>query len=274
MRTGSFSAAARELNVTHAAIAQHVRSLEAHLGHPLLIREGRQMVPTPEGAQLAAHLQDGFEQIIKGVHALTADMRNKPVQITLTPNIAENWLMPRLTTFWANHPDIKLSIMPSNDVIDLRRDGFDLAIRYGAGDWPGTDSAFLIRGDYVVAVHRDLLRGRIPEGIEDLHDVPWLFCPSLPVYRAWAINSGLDPDRIKEHQFPSMNMVSTAVRAGVGASVMIKAMVADDIAEGRLIVVGPSFTPGLGYYVVTPKGVMPPKVKTLRRWLLNQADQP
>lgn len=273
VRAGSFSAAARELNVTHAAIAQHVRSLESHLGHALLVRDGRQMVPTPAGAQLAADLKDGFNRIIQGVRTLLDDAEGKPVQITLTPNLAENWLMPRLTAFWADHPDIKLSIMPSNDVIDLRRDGFDLAIRYGAGNWPGTDSAFLIRGDYVVVLHRDLLKGRTPSGIADLVDVPWLFCPSLPVYRTWAIQSGLDPNRITEHQFPTMSLVSTAVRAGVGASVMIRAMVEDDIASGRLIVVGQSFVPGLGYYVLTPKGVLPANVKTVRKWLLSQADK-
>ena len=131
VREGSFSAAARELNVTHAAIAQHVRSLETHVGQPLLTRAGRRMVPTEAGARLATDLNDGFGQIIAGVRRLSEDADKRPIQITCTPNFAENWLMPRLIEFWGKHPDITLSVTPDNNIVDLRRDGYDVAIRYG-----------------------------------------------------------------------------------------------------------------------------------------------
>lgn len=270
VRAGSFSAAARELNVTHAAVAQHVRSLEAHLGMSLLVRRGRQMVPTDAGARLALDLQDGFTQIINGVARLNADSETRPLSITCTPNFAENWLMPRLIAFWATHPDVRLSITPSNDVVDLRRDGYDVAIRYGSGGWSGTDSDFLVKGDYVAVVHRSLLGDRRPTCLSDLTDVPWFFCQSLPVYRAWAMKSGLDPSKIKEHELSTMSMVSAAVKAGAGASVMIKAMVEDDIAAGTLIVIEQSAQPGLGYHVVTAKGVLTPRVNTFRKWLISQ----
>ncbi|MBL4557038.1 MAG: LysR family transcriptional regulator [Rhodobacteraceae bacterium] len=52
-RRGSFSAAARELNVTHAAIAQHVRGLEAEFATTLMIRSGQGMAATDTGAALA-----------------------------------------------------------------------------------------------------------------------------------------------------------------------------------------------------------------------------
>lgn len=274
VRAGSFSAAARELNVTHAAVAQHVRSLEAHLGLSLLVRDGRQMVPTDAGARLALDLQDGFTQIINGVARLNADSETKPLSVTCTPNFAENWLMPRLIAFWAAHPDIQLSITPSNKVVDLRRDGFDVAIRYGNGTWPGTDSDFLVRGDYVAVVHRKLLGDRRPECLSELIDMPWFFCQNLPVYRAWAVQSGLDTRNIKEHELATMSMVSAAVKAGAGASVMIKAMVEDEIADGTLIVIEQAVQSGLGYHVLTAKGVLTPRVKTFRKWLVSQGDTP
>lgn len=59
----SFSAAARALNVTHAAVSQQVRSLEAHLGTALVVRDGRALGLTAEGAELAAALTDGFRMI-------------------------------------------------------------------------------------------------------------------------------------------------------------------------------------------------------------------
>ncbi len=272
VREGSFSAAARELNVTHAAIAQHVRSLEAHVGQALLVRAGRKMVPTEAGALLAADLNEGFGHIISGVRRLSADAEKRPVQITCTPNFAENWLMPRLIRFWEKHPEITVSVTPDNTLVDLRRDNYDIAIRYGKGDWPGMDSAPLVKGDYVAIAHRDLLNGRERCCLSDLTDVPWLFTPSFPVYRTWAEESGLDFTKVNAHEVATMSMVSSAVKSGAGASVMIRAMVEDEIAAGNLIIVEQAIRPGLGYFVVTAQGVLPPKVKAFRKWLLTQKD--
>ena len=67
LRTGSFSAAGRELNVTHAAISQHVRGLEKRLGTALLLKDGLRLVPTATGEKLGKALTDGFGRIAAGV---------------------------------------------------------------------------------------------------------------------------------------------------------------------------------------------------------------
>ena len=69
-RLESFSGAARALNVTHAAIAQHVRALEDEFGETLMERQGRNMVPTPAGRRFAHDLEAGFSEIAAGVRAL------------------------------------------------------------------------------------------------------------------------------------------------------------------------------------------------------------
>ena len=68
-RTGSLSAAARELNVTHAAIAQHLRKLEEHVGRALMRREGRGMALTEDGQRLAQPLGQAFGQIADAMRA-------------------------------------------------------------------------------------------------------------------------------------------------------------------------------------------------------------
>ena len=78
-RAGSFSAAARELNVTHAAIAQHVRALETQFATSLLVREGKRMALTDAGTRLAADLSEGFSQIIHGVRQITQDAADSPL---------------------------------------------------------------------------------------------------------------------------------------------------------------------------------------------------
>ena len=91
-RLGSLSEAARALNVTHAAIAAHVRALETEFGQPLLRRSGRGMVPTQAGLELSRDLGSGFAEIAAGVRALKRGREDRPVILTTTPSFAENWL--------------------------------------------------------------------------------------------------------------------------------------------------------------------------------------
>lgn len=270
-RAGSFSAAARELNVTHAAVAQHVRAVEAHLGMSLLSREGRKMVLTDAGAQLASDLQTGFSAIIDGVTRIVEDTHTSPLTVSVTPNFAEYWLMPRLCDFWTKHPDINVTVTASNDLIDLRRDGYDMAIRYGDGKNPNLQSQFLIAGDYVVVATPSLLGGRKACTIADLQDLTWLFSPNLPVYKRWAAENGLDIAACSIRELSSMSMITSAVRAGGGVSVVIRAMVEDDITSGRLIAIQEGAAPpDLGYYIVSQHGADAEKVKIFRKWLRSQ----
>ena len=80
-QSGNFAAAARALNVTHAAIAQRVRALEADLGVALVRRSGRSITLTEPGRRLASHLSDGFGTIAAGIAQLKAEQSAKPVQI-------------------------------------------------------------------------------------------------------------------------------------------------------------------------------------------------
>jgi LysR family glycine cleavage system transcriptional activator len=145
-RLGSYSEAARSLNVTHAAIAQHVRSLEAHFGQPLMQREGRAMAVTEAGRRLHRDVAAGFGEIATGVRALIRERADAPISLTTTQSFAENWLMPRMAQFWATHPGVTVSVSVDNRVIDLRRSEHHLGIRFGAGDWPGLTAEKLTAG--------------------------------------------------------------------------------------------------------------------------------
>ena len=72
-RLQNFSRAARDLNVTHAAIAQQVRALEVDLGRELIYRQGRGLALTPEGEILARSVREGFSRIDQGLEAVSAD---------------------------------------------------------------------------------------------------------------------------------------------------------------------------------------------------------
>ena len=270
-RAGSFSDAARELNVTHAAIAQHVRAIEAQLGTSLMVRAGRGVALTDAGHRLAASLGDGFGMIASGVRAVAAAAADRPVAITVTPSFAENWLMPRLAGFWAAYPGLGLSINPGMEVVDLRRDGFDMAIRYGMGDWPGLESELLVEADYTVVAAPALLQGRVANTIDDVQDLPWLFEVVHREARRWATTLGLDMACCQVNEVATLSMLLSALRAGGGVSVVSSALVADDIASGNLVAVLSERREGLGYYIAHPPGPLSTRAAIFRKWLLAQA---
>lgn len=270
-RLGSFTAAARELNVTHAAIAQHVRAIEAELNTSLLMRQGRGIALTEPGATLGAALADGFGQVIAGVNAVTADAEMRPISLSVTPSFAENWLMPRFGEFWEKHPNFGLSINPSVEVVDLRRDSIDLAVRYGTGDWPGLEATYLLPADFTVVAAPSLLEGRKIETFKDLDGLPWVFETVHKEARRWVLDSGIDVSKSPVNEVPTFGMVMSAVRAGKALTVASSALVATDIELGKLTSLMQRQPKGLGYYIVHPKGVLSAKARTLKSWLLRAA---
>ena len=270
-RHGTLTAAAASLNVTHAAIAQHVRTLEAHLGVTLAQRTGRGMTLTSDGKDLAAALTEGFGVIHAGVQAITASKEDKPLNIATTPSFAENWLLPRLSEFWAAHPDIMLSITPSSTVVDLRRDPVDLAIRYGRGVWAGTTSTFLVTADYVVVAAPSVLNGRCPTNITDMNDLPWVFETVHQEPQRWAVENGLDLACCNLKTFETLNMALSGLRAGIGVSVVARALVERDLANGTLVEVAAVPPTGVGYHIVEHPDRTSARTKTFKKWLLATA---
>lgn len=156
-RHGSFSAAARDLNVTHAAIGQHVRALENHFGQSLMQRVGRGMAVTPDGRLLADRLSDAFGMIASATHDLLDQSKSRAIRVALTPSFASDWLMPRIGAFWDAHPDIEIELLPAGKLVDLRRDNVDVAIRYGKGGWAGSKSTKLMPAGHVAVATKSYL---------------------------------------------------------------------------------------------------------------------
>src|SRR3569832_541272 len=107
-RLSSFSRAAAELNVTHAAISRHVRALEAEFRTPLFDRTGRGVELTEVGRALALELTKGFDIIASAASGFAQRSRRKPLTVTSDPSFAALRLVPRLGTFTARYPGIDI----------------------------------------------------------------------------------------------------------------------------------------------------------------------
>lgn len=270
-RLSSFSKAARELNVTHAAIAQHVRNLETYFAETLVLRRGRGMAVTVKGASLADSLQVGFLTIAEGVEALRQFSDDRPLNISLTPAFAANWLMPRIGAFWAEYPEITVNLSPSVRNVDLVQDGIDMAIRFGRGNWQGLHSEALTNGDHVVVIKPDLVKGRVIHSLKDVADIPWMFEGHMMEGKAMIENEGVDLTDAKISVFSTNELVLSAVRAGLGMSAHPLALVEKEIEAGTLTNVCSLKDDGLGYYMVTRKGRVTPALLQFQKWLRRTA---
>ncbi|SMR72085.1 LysR family transcriptional regulator, glycine cleavage system transcriptional activator [Aliiroseovarius halocynthiae] len=266
-RHQSLSQAARELNVTHAAISQHVRKLEDELGEALLLRQGRGMALTDAGRLLADSLGAGFATIADGVEQIRQRGQDRPVQISVTPAFASHWLMPRIGAFWAEFPGVTVNINPSEELVDLRRDGVDLAVRYGNGEWPGVEAELLTDGEFVVVAHPDLVQGRKVQSLSDLVDLPWVMEAHMMERRRIVEKEGIDLDKVALTMMQTSDLVSSAVVAGLGVSVQPRSLIQLHLKSGAMVPLHRFRQTKLGYYIVTRPGSLTQNAHIFCKWL-------
>ena len=269
--TDSYSKAGTRLNVTQAAISQQIKSLERWLGITLVVRVGRGIALTAEGARLARDLDKGFAIIREGIEALTGADAARPVQITTSPAFAAEWLMPRIPEFQYLHPDITLMLNPSVDIMELKPGGIDLAIRYKDRRRPENGVTPVLISDTVVIGTPSLIGNRKFDNPAALMDMPWLEELGTTGVADWFDHRGVTVDRpLAISQMPG-NLIMQAVRRGDGITHTLRTFFNDEIQSGAVVELfsEPAFAI---FYVETAPGVMRPAVKTFLSWLESKSD--
>lgn len=282
IRLGSVTAAARALAVTPGAISHQIKLLEADLGVPLLVRDGRNVAATPEGRAGLAALSLAFEQLQTGVEAIRRAAAESALVVSVAPSFASAWLVPRLDRYWTKAPHVDIRIETKWGLTDFRHDSVDLAIRFGAGGYAGFFERRLMNEDYFPVCSPELPRGAKPlKRPEDLAQHVLLHVdfdnagPDFPTWRMWLKAAGIE-DRVDYRRGPRFQISDVAFKAardGKGVALGSSALVADDLERGRLIrpfpqrVVAP-----LGYHLVCPpRNLERPLIAGFIEWLLDEA---
>src|ERR1700739_3408702 len=136
-RLMSFSKAADELHVTPAAVSHQIHALEQDLGVKLFHRMNRSIELTASARVLLPGLTEAFAGIQSSVRRLRAHNDTGTLTVTASPSFAAKWLVLRLHRFQEQHPEVDVRISATDDVIDLTKGDFDIAISYGNGRYPG-----------------------------------------------------------------------------------------------------------------------------------------
>ncbi|MDQ7989347.1 MAG: transcriptional regulator GcvA [Candidatus Dactylopiibacterium sp.] len=272
-RLGGFSPAARELHVTHSAVSHQIRALEEQLGFALFHRNGRGVQLTPAGLELAAQVNAAFLDLGRTLTRLAQRANPRRLTVTTMPSFAARWLGPRIGGFIEQEPGIELNILTTSAVLDFARDGVDVAIRFGFGDYPGQDAALLMRDEMLVVAAPALVEGRLPMAPEALRDCALLRSDG-EFWRAWFARVGLDwPEPRGGLFFNDSALVLEAALAGRGIALSRRSLCQRELDDGRLIQVFRETLPNTrAYWYVTPGGVQASALALrFRAWLFAEA---
>ncbi len=277
----SITLAAEELNVTPAAISHQIRLLEDHIGLPVFARSGRGLVLTDAGAAGLKDLQQGFDHLAAAMDAIDTLGETGLLTISVAPSFAAKWLLPRLHLFQEKHPEIDVHVSASMHLVDFARDGVDLAVRYGAGNYPDLsfekllpEMVFPVCSPAFLLEHGPVQSAKDLAGLTLLHDDSPDNDPSCPTWEMWLRASGyLQPDATRGPRFNQASLVLEAAILGRGVALAKSNLAAADLASRRLVAPFTSSHPiDFAYYIVAPKAKLNlPKVSHFCDWLREQA---
>ena len=274
----SFTAAAAELGVTAAAVSVQVRRLEEWVGTPLFVRGHRSIGLSAAGQRLAPQLTALFVEMERLLSQVAA-LEETSLQVSAMPSFASKWVAPRLAGFTARYPQIQVRITGADRRSDFDRDGVDVGLRYGDGDYPDLHSD-LIAPAAAFPVCSPALAEQIasdPGRMESsrlLHDESALVAPGLPTWSAWFAKAGLDrPTDVGGPLFSNSHMALSAAVAGQGFALGLAPLVDDDLAAGRLVKpFALELASPFGFWFVCRKDRLgEPKITAFRRWVLAEA---
>jgi len=270
-RHGSFSRAADELHVTHGAVSHRIRSLEDHLSVRLFERRANGMALTSEGGQLLASVSAAIDEITRGVERLRGHSAIE-LTVSLLPVMAARWLIPRLSRFHERFPDVDINIRTSLALANFRSDGVDLAIRYGAGRWPGLRAVKLADEELFPVCSPHFNGGHLPTEPSQLLKLPLLRDLNLP-WAGWFRLAGIDlREDVRGTSFVDANLLLQAAISGQGIALARRWIAAEEIASGSLVkLFDTSLRTAYSHYIVYPEASERiRKVVVFRDWLLEE----
>ena len=216
-RLGNLSRAAESLHLTVSALSHQMRGLEERLGQQLFVRSSRGVCLTADGQRLLDRVAPHLDAINQAMQPFAARHDNR-LTVSVTPSMASAWLVPRLGSFLAAHPQIEFSLQSSPQVVDFSRDlQVDAALRIGLGKWPDVIAEPLF-DEWIVPMASPALVARMGDPAPaDLADWPLLGDPDGQ-WNRWFEQRGGQPPARYAASFDDSEAHHRAALDGVGVA--------------------------------------------------------
>ncbi|WP_205954735.1 LysR family transcriptional regulator [Pantoea stewartii] len=278
----SFSAAADAMNLSSVSVTRQIVALEKRLNTRLLNRTTRRVSLTSAGAayylrvvKLLAELND-IEAEVSAHTLVPAGL----LRITAPVGFGIEWLGPVLAGFNAIYPQVKLDLSLNDRMVDMVEEGFDISIRITNQPAPHliarklTDSRVLL-----CASPEYLARAGTPLTPSDLTEHACLAYSYVLAGENWSLHSPSGKVIVPVNGTLRANngyLLREAALAGMGIVREPEFVVAQALAEGRLVQVLPDWSPPpIGIYAVyTSRNHLAPKVRSFIDWLVKAFESP
>jgi len=274
----SYVRAAEELFVTPAAVSHQVKRLETYLGVQLFRRLPSGLMLTDPARRLMSDLGEIFANLDAAVARVAEEESRGALTLSVAPMFTVKWLLPRLASFATLHPEIDVRVSSSLDLVDLRRGGFDAAIRIGKGNYRGLNAIKLFDERVTPLCAPHLARGlRHPGDLASavlLHDDSMAFDPDSPSWSSWLDAAG--EHSVDASRGPRFSQPDHALQAAIdGAGVVLgwRYLAQQDRDAGRLEQpFGLELPLGAAFYFVHPtSATRSGKVSAFLEWLTDTA---
>jgi len=263
-RHESFTAAAEALGLTHGAVSRRIATVEAWLGTALFERHGRGVRLTPDGQRFVSRIEAAFRLIDEAAVRWRRRRGPEVVRISVVPGFAKLWLFERLAALEQGDPALRIEIAVEGRNADVEGGEVDLAVRYGAGTWPGLQAMRLMPERLYPVAHPDLARrlGPSPDG---LLQAPLLHDSDLSGWRSWFASCGIAlKPRPQDRRFEDYTLVLAAAEAGLGIALARAPFSDRAVQAGGLVRLGKRDVPSpLTYHLLTRTGGARPAVAAL-----------
>ena len=275
-RLGSISQAAEELNLTVSAVSHQIANLEEFVGTRLFDRSPRGLSLTLVGQRFARDIEGALSLLSQASQQARLAPEVEVLRIHASPSFASLWLMPRLLTFRALHPDIRVQLSASHHASDFSREEVDIDIRYGAATWEGLHVETLFT-ELVMPMISPALKAILKiQSPHDLAQQDLIFSAvNLVKWPAWFAAHGVEQTpKAYALSFDRAHMAINAAVQGLGIALDSNKMAQADLTSGRLV---PVFDDQKGIQVHAHHMVYPsahaqrPRVERFSRWLKNEA---
>lgn len=280
-RLSSFSAAARELRLSPAAVSRHVAQLESHLGVRLVERTTRRVRPTEWGERYLARC----EQIVDDLEALESEVGSGEggavgtLRVSAGVALGEEYVAPLLPDFLARHPALNVELVLSDAYMDLVAGGIDVSVRAGPLDDSTLRSRKLAETvSLLVASPGFLAESGAPEDLEAL--TQWsALCDTNRREPLWTFPGEHAPIRIRPRSRLAINhpkAIAEAAMQGLGIALLPHFAVAEALTMGRLVEV----LPARGRTLISIQAISPahreqtPKAERFVEFLLERFQVP
>lgn len=238
-RTGSFAAAARELDVTPAAISQQVKLLENHWGRTLFARQGNRITLTDAGSTAFPPIVESLRTLEELSLAMKGEPRRAQLVISVPHSVAETWLSLKLRQWQVTNPDSKIDIRVENDPVDFAEDRIHLRVFYGKSLYPDFKNETLFVDEMVAVASPEFAAKNGFNATEIPKD--------LLIHADWGRDFASVPEWSNVFQTTQHSAFETGIRVatssvaiscacgGIGAALVPLAMAQQFIASGELL---------------------------------------